>query len=63
MNHLLTVSTVISIIVNAGMNYILMQYLDVAGIALSTSIVYLVSCCFFVVMISKVVGRQETKEC
>ena len=57
MNHLLTISTVISIVVNAVMNYILMQYLDVAGIALSTSVVYLVSCCFIVLMVSKLLDQ------
>jgi putative peptidoglycan lipid II flippase len=61
MNHLLTISTVISILVNAGMNYVLMQYLDVAGIALSTSIVYLISCCFLVLMVSKVM-HQESRQ-
>ncbi len=61
MNHLLTVSTVISIVVNAGLNYVLMQYLDVAGIALSTSIVYVVSCCFLVLMISRVLSQESRR--
>lgn len=41
-NHVLFWGTVISFIVNIVLNYVLMQFMGVAGIALSTSLVYLV---------------------
>ncbi len=45
-NHLLTICTVLSIVLNIVLNYVLMQRMGVAGIALSTSIVYAVACVF-----------------
>ncbi len=45
-NHLLTISTVVSILLNIGLNYLLIRVMGVAGIALSTSIVYAVACAF-----------------
>ena len=46
MNQLLTISTMISILLNVVLNYVLMQPMGVAGIALSTSLVYAVACGF-----------------
>ncbi len=45
-NRLLIWGTVISVILNVTLNYVLMRVLGVAGIALSTSIVYAVLCMF-----------------
>ncbi len=45
-SHLLTLSTIVSIVLNIALNYVLMQYMGVAGIALSTSIVYAAACLF-----------------
>ncbi len=39
-NYLLTLSTIVSIVLNIVLNYVLMRSMGVAGIALSTSIVY-----------------------
>lgn len=45
-NHILMWGTVISFVLNIGMDYLFMQWLGVPGIALSTSGVYLVSFCY-----------------
>lgn len=45
-NKVLMWGTAISFVVNISLNYILMQFMGVAGIALSTSIVYAVLCVF-----------------
>lgn len=42
-NHILFYGNIISIVLNVTLNYILMQWLGVAGIALSTSIVLVIS--------------------
>jgi putative peptidoglycan lipid II flippase len=41
-NKVLIWGTVISFVVNITLNYVLMKFMGVAGIALSTSIVYMV---------------------
>ena len=45
-NKILFYGNIISVILNISLNYIFMQRMGVAGIALSTSLVYLVSFCF-----------------
>ncbi|MBT4020621.1 MAG: hypothetical protein HOE62_21905 [Alphaproteobacteria bacterium] len=50
-NRFLTIGAVINLTVNIVMNYILMQYMGAAGIALSTSLMYVVSCLFLLVML------------
>jgi putative peptidoglycan lipid II flippase len=45
-NQIFVWGNLISVIVNAALDYILMKRMGVAGIALSTSIVYLISCTF-----------------
>jgi putative peptidoglycan lipid II flippase len=45
-NHVLMIGAAISLLVNLGLNYWLARYLGVAGIALSTSAVYVISCLF-----------------
>ena len=45
-NHVLLWGTILSFTVNITFDYVLMQYMGAAGIALSTSIVYTVLSCF-----------------
>jgi len=54
-----------SLVANIVFNAILMRYFGVAGIALSTAIVYLLSCVMLTVYLIKAMGRlmkQETRE-
>ncbi len=50
-NHILMWGTVISFILNFVLDYVLMQILGVAGIALSTTLVYVISCGFLAIML------------
>ena len=45
-NHLLMWGAVLSVGLNIALNYAFMQWLGVSGIALSTTVVYVVSFCF-----------------
>jgi len=45
-NHILMLGTMISFALNITLDYLFMKWLGVAGIALSTSVVYLVSFCY-----------------
>lgn len=56
-NHILMISAVISLPLNIILNYVLMKYMGVAGIALSTSLVYVVSCCFLGIMSYRLIWR------
>ena len=60
-NHILMWGTVISVIVNIAMNYLFMAYLGVAGIALSTSIVYLISFIYLFVMVHRKIKQEERR--
>jgi putative peptidoglycan lipid II flippase len=60
LNHLLTISTLISIVLNALLNLILTRYLGVAGIALSTSLVYVVSCGFMAATVHRAWNRESS---
>lgn len=59
-NHVLMWGTVISVIVNIAMNYLCMIWLGVAGIALSTSIVYLMSFIYLFVMVHRIIKQRES---
>jgi putative peptidoglycan lipid II flippase len=50
-NHILMWSSAISLVLSIVLNYVFMQLLGVAGIALATSVMYLVSMCFLYVMV------------
>ena len=50
-NRILTIGAFISLAVNIVGNYVLMQYLGAAGIALSTSLMYVISCLFLMFML------------
>lgn len=58
-NHVLMWGTLISVIVNIAMNYLCMIWLGVAGIALSTSIVYLMSFIYLFIMVHRIIKRGE----
>jgi putative peptidoglycan lipid II flippase len=51
-NRLLLWASAINLVINVGLNYLFMRWLGVAGIALSTSVVYLFSTtfCYFAIM-------------
>jgi len=50
-NHILMWSSAISLVLSIVFNYFFMQLLGVAGIALATSLMYLVSMCFLYAMV------------
>jgi putative peptidoglycan lipid II flippase len=52
-NHLLMWGSAISVVVNIALNYAFMQWLGVRGIALSTTVVYVVSFCFLSIVLSR----------
>ena len=52
-NHILMWGAVINLIVNIALNYLLMQWLGVAGIALSTAFVYLLSFTFCYTLLNR----------
>jgi len=50
-NHLLLIGAVLNVCINVAFNYIFIQWFSVAGIALSTTVVYAVSYCFLAVVL------------
>jgi putative peptidoglycan lipid II flippase len=60
-NHLLMYGTAISVVVNIGLNLVFMKQLGVAGIALSTSGVYFVSCVYLAVMAWRLIERESER--
>ena len=58
-NQILMWGTAISFVVNITMNYVLMQVFGVAGIALSTTLVYIVSCAFLLTMLLRKLRAVE----
>jgi putative peptidoglycan lipid II flippase len=61
-NHLLMWGSGLNVIVNIVLNYILMRLMGVSGIALSTSLVLVVSCCFLAVTLTRVVRQARGRE-
>lgn len=59
-NHLLMWGAVISLVINIVLNYVLGLWLGVAGIALSTSVVYLVSFCYLFCVTMLIMSRRRT---
>jgi putative peptidoglycan lipid II flippase len=59
-NHVLLWGTVISVVLNITLNYVLMQFMGAAGIALSTSIVYVVLSCFLGMVLWKRLQRLSS---
>jgi putative peptidoglycan lipid II flippase len=58
-NHVLMWGATISFSLNITLDYVLMKWLGVGGIALSTSVVYLVSFCYLGFMSTRVLRRAE----
>jgi putative peptidoglycan lipid II flippase len=58
-NYILMWGTVISFILNITLDYLLMRILGVAGIALSTTLVYVISCVFLWVMLRRKLKQVE----
>lgn len=52
-NHFLMWGSAISVAVNLSLDYVFMQWLGVSGIALSTTVVYVVSFCFLSIVLSR----------
>lgn len=59
-NKILMWGSVISLVINGTLDYILMQRMGVAGIALSTSLVYVASFIYLFFMASRVMRRRMT---
>ena len=58
MNHILFSGTIISVLANVALNLLFMRWLGVAGIALSTSAVYLLSCIYLGYFVKKCLNGQ-----
>lgn len=56
-NQILLYGNIISMVLNVTLNYILMQWIGVAGIALSTSIVLLIAFCYLSLVLNRKFGR------
>jgi putative peptidoglycan lipid II flippase len=61
-NALLTTIAAVNMVLNIVLNYVLMKYAGVAGIALSTSLVYLASCIMVFGSISVTMRRLAAQE-
>jgi putative peptidoglycan lipid II flippase len=61
-NSVLVWGCVINFIINVVLNYVLMQWLQIAGIALSTTVVYLVSVIYLSLMLQRVLEQCEFQE-
>jgi putative peptidoglycan lipid II flippase len=51
--------TVINVVVNAVLNVVFMRIMGLAGIALSTSVVYVISCAFLWLMLERMLRKHE----
>jgi putative peptidoglycan lipid II flippase len=60
-NHILLWGATINLVINVVLNYLLMQWLGVAGIALSTSVVYLISFTYCYLVIKRLILKMELK--
>jgi len=59
MNHILVQAAIINLLCKIVFNYLLMQRLGAAGIALSTTLVYMVSFIYFSIMLYKLIKTLE----
>ncbi len=60
-NHILLVGAAVTLPLNVALNLVLMRWLGVAGIALSTSMVFLVSCCYLVLSVRRALRIVERR--
>jgi putative peptidoglycan lipid II flippase len=59
-NHFLLWGALINLVINVVLNYLLMRWLGVAGIALSTSVVYLISFTYCYLVINRLILKMES---
>jgi putative peptidoglycan lipid II flippase len=62
-NFVLMWETIINFTVNIVLDYVLMKIMGVAGIALSTTVVYIFSLCFLSTMAYRILRRIEVQSC
>jgi putative peptidoglycan lipid II flippase len=60
-NRLLTIGSAINLVVNIGLNVLFMRRYGVAGIALSTAVVYAVSCAYLAVVAHRRLRAAEVE--
>ncbi len=60
-NEILLLGAAITLPLNVALNLILMRRIGVAGIALSTSLVFLVSCCYLVLSVRRALATVELR--
>ncbi len=60
-NHILMWGTAISFILNITMNFLLIRWLGVSGIALSSTVVYVISLCFLSLMLRRLLRMVESE--
>lgn len=63
MNHVLIWNTLVAFTVNIALDYLLMQVMGVAGIALSTSLVYIATCAFLTTVLFRRLRTIQMKTC
>ncbi len=61
-NQILMWGTMISVVVNATLNVVFMRIMGLPGIALSTSVVYVISCCYLRFMLFRVLCQHEAEK-
>ncbi|WP_251965832.1 murein biosynthesis integral membrane protein MurJ [Salinibacter ruber] len=60
-NRILMVGSALNLAVNVGLNYLFIQWLGLAGIALSTAVVYVVSFLFLYGMVRRVLLQKQAR--
>jgi putative peptidoglycan lipid II flippase len=61
-NSVLMWGCVMNFVVNVVLNYVLMQWLQVAGIALSTALVHSVSTAYLGLMLTRVLKKRRSSD-
>jgi putative peptidoglycan lipid II flippase len=61
-NRILAIGNVISVTVNVGLNWLFMRRIGVAGIALSTSVMYLVAFFYLYLSYSRRLARLRAED-
>lgn len=61
-NRILMWGSAVSLVLNAALDYVLMHKMGVAGIALSTSLVYVVSFVYLFIMLARVMHRRARSQ-
>jgi putative peptidoglycan lipid II flippase len=60
-NHVLLLNTILAFTLNIVLDYVLMHVMGVAGIALSTSLVYVATCTFLGMVLYRKLRKRETE--